>query len=420
MSNIDLAFPALHGRPDQGWINDPNGCIKVDGVHHLFFQFNPEAPIHGNVHWGHATSTDLVRWTQQPIALYPREGAADAAGAWSGVVALDGDVPTAFYTGIAESEHDSQVMTATSDRTLLEWKQESQGILGMPDESGIGDVRDPFLFTFNGSQYAIQGAGYEDGTPAILLYRCHSMTKWEYLGPLVTGGAGIAQDWAPAEIWECPQLFEVDEQWILMLSLWNRDDHSLDRVIYLSGELSEGGAGLKFLPTDGGFVDTGAAFYAPQVVAGTKAEPRTLMWGWSWEKSRPEADVHAAGWAGVLTYARQLSFRDGVLGSEPVAEVASLRAGVLFDGEGGADVPVAERAFEVVTSGIAELVIVDGGTQTVVASVDGGKILVDGSLIEIFSTDAAPATERVYPTATSRFEIHAPESTRVTVHRLSL
>ena len=142
-----------------------------------------------------------------------------------------------------------------------------------------------------------------------------------------------------------------------MLSLWNRDDHALDRVVYLSGELSEGGAGLKFLPTAGGLVDSGNAFYAPQVVAGTKAEPRTLMWGWSWEKSRPEANIHAAGWAGVLTYARQLSFLNGALISEPVAEVTSLRAGILSDGAGGADVPVNERAFEVVAAGAAELVI---------------------------------------------------------------
>ena len=33
----------------------------------------------------------------------------------------------------------------------MEWKQEQQGIVGMPDEPNIGDVRDPFLFTFNGS-----------------------------------------------------------------------------------------------------------------------------------------------------------------------------------------------------------------------------------------------------------------------------
>lgn len=416
MSTTDPAFPALHGRPDQGWINDPNGCIKVDGVHHLFFQFNPDAPVHGNVHWGHATSKDLVRWTQQPIALFPRAGTADAAGAWSGVVALDGEVPTAYYTGIAETEHDSQVMTATSDTAMIKWQQSFQGILGMPDEPGIGDVRDPFLFTFNGSQYAIQGAGYKDGTPVILLYRCHTMSNWEYLGPLVTGGSGVAQDWAPAQIWECPQLFMVDGQWILMLSLWNRDDHSLDRVTYLKGELGEGGVGLKFLPTGGGLVDAGTDFYAPQVVAGTAEEPRTLMWAWSWEKSRPEADTQASGWAGVLTYARVLSFRDGALHSEPVAEVDSLRTAVIFDGAGIFGVPVATRAFDVAASGPTELVFIDGGTETVVASVPAGRILVDGSLVEIFADGIPAITVRAYPTATSRFEVRG----EAVVHGLAL
>lgn len=420
----DPAFPALHGRPDQGWINDPNGCIYVDGVYHVFYQLNPDAPIHGNIHWGHVTSTDLVRWTQQPIALFPRKGAADAVGAWSGVIALDGDVPTAYYTGIAETEHDSQVMTATSDRTLIEWKQEQQGILGMPDEPNMGDVRDPFLFTFNGTQYAIQGAGYKDGTPVILLYRCHTMTSWEYLGPLVTGGSGVAEKWAPAQIWECPQLFEVDGQWVLMLSLWNRDDHSLDRVTYLTGELSEGGVGLKFLPTGGGLVDAGPDFYAPQVVAGTSAEPRTLMWAWSWEKSRDDAEILASGWAGVLSYARVLSFRDGALRSEPVAEVATLRAGTLQDSAsentaGSAElftVPAASRAFEVIAAGPVELILVDGTARLVVAAIDGGRILVDGSLLEIFTQDGMATTVRAYPTATSHFQVRGA----ATVYQLAI
>nr|WP_245346789.1 glycoside hydrolase family 32 protein [Arthrobacter stackebrandtii] len=412
----DPAFPALHGRPDQGWINDPNGAIFVDGVHHLFFQYNPDAPIHGNVHWGHATSTDLVRWTQQPTALFPRKGGPDAVGAWSGVIAMDGDVPTAYYTGIAETEHESLVLTATSDRTLIDWKQADEGIAGMPDEPNIGDVRDPFLFTFNGSQYAIQGAGYKDGTPAILLYRCHTMTNWEYLGPLVTGGTDVAQEWAPAQIWECPQLFEVDGQWILMLSLWNRDDHSMDRVSYLTGELSEGGAGLKFLPTGGGLVDSGPDFYAPQVVAGTATEPRTLMWGWSWEKSRNHADTLASGWAGVLSYARVLSFRDGVLHSEPVAEVDTLRAGLLSDGAPDFSLPQATRAFEVLAPGAVELVFVDGGSERTVAAIPAGRILVDGSLLEVFAGDAPAHTVRAYPTATSHFEVRGA----ATVHALAL
>ena len=37
----DPAFPALHIRPQRGWLNDPNGLCRMDGDYHVFFQYNP-------------------------------------------------------------------------------------------------------------------------------------------------------------------------------------------------------------------------------------------------------------------------------------------------------------------------------------------------------------------------------------------
>ena len=91
-------FPALHIRPERGWLNDPNGTCRCDGVYHVFFQYNPAAPLHANVHWGHVSSTDLVRWQEHPVALVPRPGRIDGAGCWSGCVVDDGGIPTAVYT----------------------------------------------------------------------------------------------------------------------------------------------------------------------------------------------------------------------------------------------------------------------------------------------------------------------------------
>src|ERR1700742_739037 len=63
--------PAFHFSPKEKWMNDPNGMVRFDGVYHLFFQYYPDSTVWGPMHWGHATSRDLVHWQQQPIALYP-------------------------------------------------------------------------------------------------------------------------------------------------------------------------------------------------------------------------------------------------------------------------------------------------------------------------------------------------------------
>ena len=65
-------------------------------------------------------------------------------------------------------------------------------------------------------------------------------------------------------------------------------------------------------------MDEGPAFYAPQVMSD---EGRTLLWGWAWELGRTAAQIEEAGWAGVLTFPRELFVRDGRLGSRPATEL---------------------------------------------------------------------------------------------------
>src|SRR5579875_948893 len=63
--------PQIHFSPKAHWMNDPNGMVYYKGVYHLFYQYYPDSTVWGPMDWGHATSTDLIHWQHQPIALYP-------------------------------------------------------------------------------------------------------------------------------------------------------------------------------------------------------------------------------------------------------------------------------------------------------------------------------------------------------------
>jgi len=61
--------PQFHMSQMRGWNNDPNGMFYYDGEYHFFWQCNPAGRGWANMYWGHATSPDMVHWTEQDRAL---------------------------------------------------------------------------------------------------------------------------------------------------------------------------------------------------------------------------------------------------------------------------------------------------------------------------------------------------------------
>lgn len=82
-------------------MNDPNGPLFYKGKYHLFFQNVEDSTTWTwGLSWGHATSTDLLHWRQQPPALKPEPGWHDADGCFSGCATIDTDGrPAILYTG---------------------------------------------------------------------------------------------------------------------------------------------------------------------------------------------------------------------------------------------------------------------------------------------------------------------------------
>jgi beta-fructofuranosidase len=400
----DPAFPRLHGRPARGWVNDPNGCSYVDGRYHVFFQHNPDAPVHHRITWGHMSSTDLVHWRQHPVALTTRPGEPDRYGCWTGCVVDDAGVPTAVYSAVADRSARASVLLAHSDRDMVTWRQTSSPVAGTPDDPAVDQVRDPYVVEIDGHRYALQGAGHTTGQPRILVYRCDRLDSWSAPDTFLSGEDPLAAAIAPANIWECPNLFPAGDRWVLVVSLWRgvAGRFSLDGVRYLVGNIDTGDGAPRFRPTSGGRLDDGPCFYAPQVL---RAGGRTLLWAWSWERGRSREQIAAAGWAGALTFCREVSLVGDVLVSRPAAEIDGLRAAPLAVAPGE---PFAARAFDVELDAAASLWLCDGDEERLVAEITPGRlapprILVDGSLVEVFPGGPTAFTTRAYPTAASRW-----------------
>jgi beta-fructofuranosidase len=298
----------------------------------------------------------------------------------------------------------------------------------MPDDPAVTDVRDPFVFTVDGRRYAVQGAGHRQGDGRVLVYGCDDLTSWTYLGPFLTTADPVAAEVAGGasaagggNVWECPNLIRFGDRWVLIFSLLKHigDGNEFDGVRYLVGDLSVGPDGPRFTATRGGLLDHGPCFYAPQVLA---LPGRVLMWAWSPELAggagRAPEEIITAGWAGALTFCRELTLVDDVLVSRPAPELTALRREPL-DVTGGE--AFTATAFEIRAGGPASLHLVDGAAEPPVADVtEDARILVDGSLVEVFEGIAAPYTTRAYPTATSRWLLRTAAPARISAWRLGL
>ncbi|MEL4358949.1 MULTISPECIES: glycoside hydrolase family 32 protein [unclassified Luteococcus] len=406
--NPDVCLPTRHIRPAQGWINDPNGLVFHDGRWHVFFQFNPDEPRHGQIHWGHVSSDDLLTWREEPIALRPRPGTLDAVGCWSGCCTLDAGLPTFCYTAVDTTPADAVGAIATGSADLTAWAQTES-----PSAARVGvavaETRDPFVVWIEGRRYIVQGHG-GPGVPAeVLVYDATDLADWKLLGPLVDGSDPVAVEFAAADIWECPNLVQVDGEWVLILSLWRHDgtQGQLSGVRWLVGDVAVTDGCPRFIARDGGVLDDGPAFYAPQVLLDRDAggNDRVLLIGWSWELGRDDAWLAEHGWAGVLTVPRELHVRDGRLVMEPAPEVLTAAGESL-----GESWPAGDGAVLVTTSGPGTLVCSDPDGPGEVEIPGAATVIVDGSILEVFHGGSC-FTTRIYAREASVWSVRADEAT---------
>ena len=238
--------PRYHFLPPANWMNDPNGLIQWKGAYHLFYQHNPNGPLWGTMHWGHAVSSDLVHWTHLPIALAPTPNSVDEDGCWSGCAVDDGGVPTLIYTGVvaaAPKGWKQTVCVARGDGDLVAWRKDARNpvIAGPPPELPTVGFRDPYVWRDGDGWSMVIGSGIEGVGGALLLYRSPDLVRWDYVGVLYARDETLTDPLWTGRMWACPALFPLGDRHVLSVSVHdNRRRPTLNYPVAFVGTVRDG------------------------------------------------------------------------------------------------------------------------------------------------------------------------------------
>jgi beta-fructofuranosidase len=319
-----------HIQPHTGLLNDPNGFIHFDGKWHLFYQWFPMGPVHGLKHWYHVTSTDLVHWQDEGIGLLP-DTAYDSHGAYSGSGFVKDGQLHIMYTGNVRSKEWERTPNQIVARMQADGSFEKflpPAIQGIP-EGYTDHFRDPKVWKVEDTYYAILGAQRTDETGTAVVYESADALSWKLKGELDIQLPDFGY------MWECPDLFEIDGQTVLLFSpqgLEPEGDHYQN--IFQTGYVIGKDFQLDSLDLENnGFheLDAGFDFYATQTAESPDGRRILTAWMGLPEMAYP---TDREGWAHCLTLPRELGIRNGRLIQRPVRELEELRTSKSIAEEG--------------------------------------------------------------------------------------
>lgn len=314
-------YPVYHLAPPAGWMNDPNGLVFFNGYYHAFYQHHPYGVDWGPMHWGHATSPDMVHWTHQPIALAP-DSEADRDGCFSGsAVEFHGQLAL-IYTGhcwLGGTGDDSQIrevqcLALSKDGIHFE----KQGVVLTPP-AGIMHFRDPKVWFEADEWWMVVGARDAQNQGQVLLYRSTCLQTWHFDRVLAAAGPGEGY------MWECPDFFALGRHRYLLCSPQGIEPQANKFVnLYQSGVIAGSWQPNEDFTRSSAFteLDHGHDFYAPQSFLAEDGRRIVMAWMDMWEAPMPSKQE---GWCGSMTLPRQLSQIGGQLIQLPIRELASLR-----------------------------------------------------------------------------------------------
>ncbi len=433
--NKDNYRQCFHLMPPVGWLNDPNGLCQINGEYNVFFQYSPLSPKgSGGRFWGWYKSRDLINWKYEGVPLVT-DTQWDKDGVYSGSALVEDNKIHIFYTGNVKHKGEYDYINAGRESNTIyttpeNW--EKQLIFTNSDypESYTQHIRDPKVWKENDKYYMVLGGRKKGDKGAVLLYTSDNISSgWHFLREITT-------EKKFGYMWECPDIFKLDNQYFLSLSPQGLEQEGYKyQNIYQSGYFSIDGDYrsdcdlINFTEWDMGF-----DFYAPQTF---KDElNRRILIGWV---GMPDAEYTnptvERGWQNCLTVPRVLEYKKGKIYQTPVPEINKLRrdAAALNSGD-KVSLKICDIIIENINSNnfkadikgvlsieysnnLFKITLDQYGRKErglVLSSLDKVRILADSSVAEIYINDGEYVFTTMYYSEDDFISINCPDS-RITL-----
>ena len=222
--------PQYHFSPKTGWIGDPDGLVRYNNKYHLFW-------------WGHATSSDLVYWTEKS---WPMLGDNTAFDYYSGSVVVDANNTAGFKTGTyapmvalftnhnKTTTFDAPALSSSNDY-LTDYTNFYLYNSGSPVMTVANGFRDPSVFWDVANNQWVMAIAANATNKTVQFYSSTNLKTWKALNSF--GPLGSKENW-----WECPDLIQLpvdgdpsNKKWVLLCSSSTKVQYFLGTFDGLSG-----------------------------------------------------------------------------------------------------------------------------------------------------------------------------------------
>jgi levanbiose-producing levanase len=305
--------PSYHITPKEKWMNDPQRPFFLGGEWHLYYLWNSDwdtsNPGAGGTEWYHVTSTDMVDWTDQGVAIRKYQpntpGGQNLGDIETGSSVVDianvtgfgQDAVVALVTQMGDGVQQQSLFYSTNSGYSFA-AFDANPVMPNPDPREKPAFRDPKVFWYDKGGHWVTALA--EGNK-IGFYISADLRAWAYASGFYPIDFGV-----DLGLLECPDMYQIDldgnntkRSWILSVGANGYRYGKTTGTVYWDGTWD----GTKFTPRASfpRWMDDGPDFYA------------TVGWESLDDKY---GSRHVLGWMNNWEYAATLPYYGGFQGQQ--------------------------------------------------------------------------------------------------------